>query len=151
MKEYEINQETLILLPTNSNSTKIIEINQEEEIYKNTAKIIDESCKFFGSSYLGRFEGTKNMIGISKKSPIIIEETKNIIFFPTTSPRIEKCIWISLNNLERYIKNKEKTLLIFSCGKKILIDIPFNIIDNQVLRSTKLESILRKRKEKTIK
>ena len=37
---------------------------------------MDDSCKYFGSSYQGRYEGTKNLIGMNYKLPIIIEESR---------------------------------------------------------------------------
>ena len=60
--------------------------------------IIENSCEYFGSSYLGRHEGTKKLIGITHKAPIIIEESKNLIYFPTTSPRLTDCVWIKYIN-----------------------------------------------------
>lgn len=102
---------------------------------------------FFGSSYDGRFEGTKTIMGISHKSPIIIEETRKIIFFPTTSPRINTCCWIALNNIKDYYKSDNNTVIIFNCGKKIKLHLSYPIIDNQVLRATRLEALLNKRIE----
>ena len=64
--------------------------------------IIKRSCEYFGSSYNGRHEGTKKLIGISHKAPIIIEESKNLIYFPTSSPRLLDCVWIGLNNIKDY-------------------------------------------------
>jgi phytoene dehydrogenase-like protein len=63
---------------------------------------MEESCEFFGSSLIGRQKGTTKLIGITHKAPIIIEETREIIFFPTTSPRLSCCSWISLKNIEKY-------------------------------------------------
>ncbi len=145
MKDYEINKETLAIIPIENNKSKIIEINNEFIINKNSTQIIDESCKFFGSSYEGRFNGTKTMIGISHKSPIIIEESRKIIFFPTTSPRLNRCVWISFNNIEKYYKIGINTILNFTCGKQLKIELSYGMIDNQVLRSARLESILNKR------
>lgn len=144
--EYEINSETLAIISIDRTMSKVIERDNVFFVNISAMNIIDNSCKFFGSSYSGRFEGTKNLTGISYKSPIIIEETKNIIFFPTSSPRIVGCSWISLNNISNYKKNKTKTNLIFSNGYNLEIDISYNIIENQILRAIKLDSILRKRK-----
>ena len=36
------------------------------------------------------------------KVPIIVEDSKLIIFFPTSSYRGNNCIWISYNNLLKY-------------------------------------------------
>lgn len=143
---YEINSSTLAILAVDNKISKVIEEEEEFLVNESTIKIIDKSCKFFGSSYFGRFEGTKHLIGISYKSPIIIEETKNIIFFPTASPRISDCSWISLNNITSYDKIKNKTKLTFSNGYNLELDISYNILENQILRATRLDSVIRKRK-----
>ena len=66
------------------------------------------------------------MIGTSIKAPVIIEESKNIIFFPTSSPRNNICNWISYNNLIKYEKiDNNYTKLYFSCGFIFDIDISF--------------------------
>lgn len=145
MKNYEINVETLAILPYGENKSKIIEKEKEIIVNCTPIKIIDESCKFFGSSYDGRFNGTKSMLGISHKAPIIIEESKMIIFFPTASPRLFDCLWLSLNNIESYIKNDGNTIIRFNCGKSLELELSYGIIDNQVLRATRLGSVLARR------
>lgn len=145
MKNYEINVETLAILPYGENKSKIIEKNRELIINCLPIKIIDESCKFFGSSYDGRFNGTKSMLGISHKAPVIIEESKMIIFFPTASPRLFNCSWLSLNNIECYLKSDVNTIIKFNCGKTLELELSYGIIDNQILRATRLESILSRR------
>lgn len=107
---------------------------------------MEDSCEYFGSSLSGRQKGTENLIGVSYKAPIIIEESKNIIFFPTTSPRLKNCNWISLNNLERYYTKNNKIVLEFKNKQKIMLNLSYGIIDNQILRASRLESVLRGRK-----
>lgn len=143
---YEIKKNTLAIIPIDSKRSEVIEDDDVFIINRNATKIIDDSCKFFGSSLDGRHEGTKNLIGVTYKAPIIIEETSEVIFFPTNSPRIANCTWVSLNNLENYKKNNDQTQLYFKNGKIIDIDVSYNSLENQVLRSTRLESILRKHK-----
>ena len=141
MKEsYEINNSTLALIALD-NKTKVIEEEREFFIDKTPSNILEESC------YLGRKIGTKNLIGITHKSPIIIEESREIIFFPTSSPRLNNCSWISLNNIKNFIKNNEKTKIIFDNQKEIIVDVSFGIMENQILRASLLESTLRKRKK----
>ena len=84
MENYEINRNTLAILSCGKEKSKIIEDDKEFYVNLSPLKIIDNSCKYFGSSYDGRFNGTKSILGISHKSPIIIEESSRIIFFPTT-------------------------------------------------------------------
>ena len=147
MNEYEINRKTLAIIPIGENKSKVIEVGEEFIVNCSPIKIVDNSCKFFGSSYEGRFYGTKTLTGITHKSPIIIEESKKIIFFPTKSPRLNTCIWLSFNNILNYIEKGKESIITFSCGKEIKLDISYSIIDNQVLRSTRLESVLSKRIE----
>lgn len=145
MNEYEINAQTLAIIPLGKEKSKVIEKNGDFIINSSPIKIIDESCKFFGSSYEGRFAGTKTLTGITHKSPIIIEESKKIIFFPTKSPRLNTCAWISFNNVSDYYGDGKDSVIRFSCGKELRLHTSYTIIDNQVLRATRLESILRKR------
>ncbi len=144
---YEINKETLAILSCGKDKSRIIEKTKDFIINKNATKIIDDSCKYFGSSYLGRVEGSKNILNSSHKLPIIIEESRSITFFPTTSPRLDKCSWVSLNNINKYYKNLDTTTIIFNCGKNIKLDISYGIIDNQILRATRLEMLFKKRKK----
>ena len=145
MNDYEINSKTLAIIPIGKEKSKIIEENGDLIINKSPIRIIDESCKFFGSSYEGRFCGTKKMTGITHKSPIIIEESRKIIFFPTNSPRTEKCMWLAFNNINDYDGDNKDSIITFSCGKVLNIHVSYPIIDNQILRSTRLESVLSKR------
>lgn len=149
MKNYEINCETLVIYPYDKGISKVVEENNEFIVYKNVSSIINNSCKYFGSSYQGRINGSKNILGSTHKLPIIVETINKIIFFPTTSARNEKCMWISLNLIENYEKLKDnKTIIKFYCGKSIKIDIPYQIINNQILRATRLESVYEKRIQK---
>ncbi len=145
MISYEVNCDTYALIPVSENQTKVIEKDNIFIVDKPVLEIIDDSCQYFGSSYLGRFEGTKKLIGISHKAPIIIEETKNLIYFPTTSPRLLRCAWICLNNIKTYESKNGKTELLFDNNKRMKLNMSFGSFDNQYLRATKLESVLRKR------
>ncbi len=144
--EYEINSSTIAIIGIEKNLSKVIEGQSEFYVGLPAIKIIDESCKYFGSSYEGRFDGTKNLTGVSYKSPIIVEETRNIIFFPTESPRNITCSWISLNKLEDYKRLNNKTLLIFINKTKLELNMSYESLENQILRATRLDAILRKRK-----
>ena len=145
MKEYEVNSNTLALISVN-NKTKVYENDRVFIVDKNANEIIEDSCSFFGSSLSGRQKGTASLIGVTYKCPIIIEESKNIIFFPTCSPRINSCSWIGLKNIENYYStNTGKVIIKFKNGQKLHITSTYGIIENQILRSTRLESVLRGR------
>ncbi len=147
MKNYEISEETLYLESVGE-KTKIIEKENIIEVDNKIQKIMENSCEYFGSSFEGRKKGTTNLIGVTHKSPIIIEETRGIIFFPTTSHRLEDCIWISLNNLKNYYKSNNNVVIEFNNGQKLNLNISYGVIDNQILRASRLDAVLRIRKHK---
>lgn len=151
LNEYEINQSTMAILSLKKGFSKVIEENEEFIVSKDSTDIINQSCKFFGSSYSGRFEGTKHLIGVNYKAPIIIEETHEIIFFPTSSPRFENCNWICLKKINKFEKNDTNTILSFKNGTQIELKVSYNSFENQVLRSTLLESRMRTRKKEGLK
>jgi Genetic competence transcription factor len=150
---YEINRDTLAILPYNFDKSIVLEKDNEYVLDYTPYQIMENSCQYFGSSLEGRLKGTKNMLGSVYKAPILIEETRKIIFFPTSSPVIEENSWISLNNIVSYEQKGKQTLINFKNNKNVLVDIPYLSIENQVFRATRLESILRQRleNEKTIK
>lgn len=145
---YEINKDTLLLMSKENDKTRIIEKNTEYIVPHETFEVIEHSCEYFGSTYEGRHIGTKNLLGITHKSPIIVEESNNIIFFPTTSPRLKECVWISLNNILSYKQGKtpKSTIIEFKNGKKIEVKVSVGSINNQILRASRLDSIIRDRK-----
>ena len=145
--DYEINESTLAVIPY-LNKTKVIEADNEYVIDQSPYKILEYSCEYFGSSLSGRLKGTKNMLGSIYKAPIIVEESKEIIFFPTSSPTGYENMWISLKNITNYKKDGNKTIINFINNKNLTVDVPYFSIDNQILRASRLESILSKRKDK---
>ena len=143
---YEITFDTQLLLPIDKNNTKIIETDNEYLINDSSLKVLEHSCEYFGSSYEGRKEVTKKLLGITHKSPIIVEESRKIIFFPTTSPEKEECIWINLEKISKYYKiDNKKSCIEFKNGDKIEFDISYGSLSNQIMRATRLKYILEER------
>ncbi len=149
MKDYEINDETLAIMPDDLWNSMVLEDDYKYEVNKTPLEILDYSCKYFGSSYPGRKDGSKDILNSSYKLPILVEDTRNIIFFPTSSPLDDSCIWISLSNIKDYKKvDKNKTEILFKNKKVIIVDVSYYSFNNQVMRASRLESIIRTRKEK---
>ncbi len=142
---YEINEGTLAILPKEEKS-KVLEDSKEYVINNTPYEIMDYSCKYFGSSYEGRKEGTKAILDINYKVPIIVENSKNIIFFPTNSPSAEDCCWISLKNIKKIeAADYNSTNIIFNNDISILIPVSRRTIENQILRASRLDLIMRDR------
>ena len=139
MIEYEINDETLAIIPDDIWNSIVIEDSCNYEISKKPLEIVDYSCKYFGSSYPGRKDGAKNILNSSYKLPILVEDTNNLIFFPTSSPEDKNCSWISLKNINNYYKLADgKTKIEFKNNKSIIVDISYNSFNNQVMRASRL-------------
>ena len=146
--DYEINEGTLAVVSLGSSKSKIYEDKKEYIVDSTPFEIIDYSCKYFGSSYEGRKEGTKSILHIDYKVPIIIEGTNNLIFFPTSSPYSIDCCWISLKDIKNVREYKDKGCEItFNNNKKVIIPVSKRMINNQILRASRLDLILRNRKK----
>ena len=105
--EYEINYDTQIIMPVGDNSSKIIESDEEYFVKRSVQNIMEHSCEYFGSSFEGRKEGTKKLLGITHKSPIIIEETRKSI----GDKAREKKDWVTKKQQEeKIIENLKKKM-----------------------------------------
>lgn len=148
MDYYEINTDTLCVLPIDEKSSFIYE--KEDNFIVNMAcvDIIKRSCLFFGSSFDGRKNASGNLLNANYKLPIVIEESNQLIFFPTNSIKNAKCIWISYNNFEGVDKiDNHFSRIYFKNNNKIEIEVASNIIINQIIRSNRLKVEFNKRKK----
>ena len=101
MDSYEINKDTYAVMTINDGITKVLEKDDEYFVNKSSYEVMEDSCQYYGSSCEGRIKGTKNILGSNYKVPIIIEESNDIIFFPTETASSNNCVWLSLNNIEK--------------------------------------------------
>ena len=143
---YEITYDTQIIMPIEENTTKVIEKSDEYIVDNSPLEIMEHSCEYFGSSFEGRKEGTKKLLGITHKPPVIIEESRQIIFFPTISPENSNCVWINLETIDKYYRvNPKKSAILFKNGDVIEFDISYGSLCNQILRATRLKYVLEER------
>lgn len=145
--KYEISKGTLAILPNEKNSSVVYEDDDRYIIKQTPFEIMEESCKYFGSTYEGRKDGAKEMLGAEYKVPIVIEDSSNLIVFPTTSPLSEDCVWISLKRVEKIEKiDSNNTKIIFDNKTEIIVDSSYRTIENQLSRASRLDLILRNHK-----
>jgi competence protein ComK len=145
MKNYEVSDETYAVIGKNGGRSKIIESFNEYDIEKDAYSVMDESCEYYGSNYKGRLKAAKSILNCSYKLPILVEESSVLIFFPIKSSLLDDCCWINLNSIQNIEKIDNKSQITFKNGKKIIFDISKLSLENQIYRSTKLESIIFKR------
>ena len=148
MNNYEINEETYAVIAEDLGKTKVIEKNSEYNIEKDAYKVMDESCKYYGSSYKGRIEASKVILNCSYKLPILVEESSVLIFFPIKSSLLDDCCWINLNSIRNIEKVDNKSKITFKNGREVIFDISKLSLENQIYRSSRLESIIFKKKKK---
>ena len=144
---YEISRGTLAVVPHKGESSLIYEDDEKYIINDTPFHIMEESCKYFGSTYEGRKNGAKNILGAEYKVPIVIEDSDNLIVFPTTSPQADDCVWISLKRVRKIERiDNYNTKIIFDNNKEIIINCSYRSIENQISRASRLDLILRNHK-----
>ena len=147
MNNYEINEGTLAIMSEDRGKSKILEDGNNYIINQKPYNIIDHSCKYFGSSYEGRKQGSKEIIGANYKLPIIVEDGRNIVFFPTLSADDDDCMWIAVNKIKNYEESEFNTTKItFLNNESIIVPLSYRSIQNQIFRATRLSYLLNERK-----
>ena len=145
--KYEINRGTLAIVPQENERSLVYEDNESYVIDQSPFSIIEESCKYFGSTYEGRKNGARNILGAEYKVPIVIEDSNNLIVFPTTSPQSDDCVWISLKRVKK-IENMDfnNTKVVFDNDREIIVNCSYYTMENQLSRASRLDIILRNHK-----
>lgn len=147
--KYEISNGTLAIVPNEEESSLVYEDEERYIIEQKPFKIMEESCKYFGSTYEGRKDSAKEILGAEYKVPIVVEDSENLVVFPTTSPFSEDCVWISLKRVKKFEKiDTCNTRIVFDNNKEIIVPCSYRSIENQISRASRLDYILRMRKNK---
>lgn len=147
--KYEISNGTLAIVPNEKESSLVYEDEERYIINETPFRIMEESCKYFGSTYEGRKDSAREILGAEYKVPIVVEDTDNLVIFPTTSPFSDECVWISLKRIKKFEKiDACNTRIIFDNNKELIVPCSYRSIENQVSRASRLDLILRKRKNR---
>lgn len=147
--KYEISRGTLAIVPNSEENSLVYEDDSRYIVNETPFKIMEDSCKYFGSTYDGRKESAKSILGAEYKVPIIVEENSNIIVFPTTSPSSADCVWISLGRVKYFEKiDASNTKIIFDNNREIIVPCSYRTIENQVSRASRLDLVMRNRKNR---
>jgi len=145
--KYEFSKGTLAVVPNEIGSSLVYEDEERYIIDEKPYKIMDDSCKYFGSTYEGRKNGSRDLLGAEYKVPIVIEDSNNLIVFPTTSPSSEDCAWISLKRVKKTVKvDGNNTKIIFDNNVELIIPSSYRSIENQLSRASRLDLVLRNHK-----
>lgn len=143
--KYEINDETVAIIPIDSSTTKVIELTKEYVIPQSSFEILEENCEYYGSTYEGRIKAAQKILNFSYKIPLLIEESEKIIFFPTKSSSSEECCWINHNFVKKREKCGKNTKVLFQNGLEKEFNISKLSFENQLLRAGMLDAMITKR------
>lgn len=126
--------------------TVVLEELRDYYVNEKPTKIVDDACKYFGSSLKGRLEGTKDISRITHKAPIAIDPSSGMFFFPTCSPSNPNCSWISHSHVHQVLPfDSDRTELHFKNGRRIIIDVSYGSILNQIQRTAQFRYSLENR------
>lgn len=148
MREYIINENTLAVVMMDKLRCLVIEKYDEFFIDLPCLEVINNSCLYYGSSYNGRIEASKRLLGKDYKLPIIISEFYDILMFPIGSKLTEVCTWICLNKLENYIIYGNRVELIFNCDRRYNVPVGRKSFESQLLKAYDLSRVLKNRCKK---
>ena len=147
INKYEFSKGTLAIVPNDEETSIVFEDEDSYVVQEKPFTIMENSCRYFGSSYNGRKEGAKTILGAEYKVPIVIEDSSNLIAFPTTSPQADDCCWISLNRVHNIYKvDNNNTKILFDNDKEIIVPCSFRSVENQLSRASRLDLVLKNRK-----
>lgn len=127
-----------------SNNTLIIYYNGFNTVVVNTdgkfivrgnyiKSILNKSCIFYGSTLDGRLKGSKELLKCRYKLPVIISEINKLVFFPANN-----YLWINFNMVEAFEKKENHTIITFKNGYKRNIFATYRVINNQILKCSRL-------------
>ena len=88
----------------------------------------------------------KLILGSIYKTPIIVEESKDLIFFPTEALSSPSVAWISYKRIKNVEKYGRRTRVIFDNDESVVVNCPYFSIKNQIFRCNMLETISKNRK-----
>ncbi len=144
MDSYILNEDVLCFTQDDekTNRVLIIEKNKKVSVGMSCLKFLKRCCKIYGHSYDIQRQFIIDNFNYYIKTPIIVSEYDNLIFFPTTSPNSKNCIWISYNNVDRYVEENDYTRIYFKGGKILKISASFTTIDNQITKCIKIEKFI---------
>ena len=92
--------------------------------------------------YEGRKNGSRYLLSLTSKLPIILNEKKNLVLFPISSDRSKNNIWFLYNNILSYKKVKNYVEVTFKNKEKMIFLISYYIFRNQMLKCSQLLTIL---------
>lgn len=130
--------------------TKLLTYNKNPRIVESSPqKTLDNSCRFYGSTFQSLRSDTARITNINSKPPILLSPVISIFLFSTHSERSEDNVWINIEFVQdiKALKNNT-TKITFSDGQSLITTATVRTIWHQYKNATYYEHIIRKRVKK---
>ncbi|WP_165820794.1 competence protein ComK [Pueribacillus theae] len=148
--EYIMTSDTMALVPHLNQYGELwsfgMELNRTILIRKNPKTILNDSCKFFGSSYEGRVDGTKAIMNRGKMYPIAICVPLDMYMFPLVSPNNYTCVWLSyvhIRDIDAYQTHHAK--ITFMNEQQLIVTKSKKLVESKKFRTGELRHQLKVR------
>ncbi|BCU51944.1 competence protein ComK [Staphylococcus auricularis] len=140
--QYVIKQGDMALIPSESvhdmfERTTVLKYNDTPlTVKERTQKIIDRSCRFYGSTYAYKKEDTIRITGITSKPPLLFTPLFPTYFFPTHSDRKQENAWVNIHYIESIKPLKDRKCKITFVDKQTLtLNVSAHSINHQFLNT----------------
>ena len=139
MNYYLITKNTVLVMSVGISCCRVYELGNTFDVNMSLKDILELSCIHYGSSFEGRLKASKYYLNYNYKLPIIIDEYKNIIVFPTkTYGDIYNSI-VCVNKILDYEKKDNNVVIYLKEGTNIKINDSYKIFENQYFKALKLK------------
>ncbi|MCL7748760.1 competence protein ComK [Halalkalibacter alkaliphilus] len=140
IKDYEINRDTIALLPAYHSDyyTIVLERDQEYYVKQTPMQLIKEACLEGGADYAGRRKAVIHKLGVQSKVPIPVNPLDQIFAFPTHSPKLHECSWIFYHHIRSIRVNAHEpsqTIISFKNYKELPLSISYPSLEKQMHRT----------------
>lgn len=141
LSNYQINKQTLALLPAHHLDYQTIVLEGDRELYvkQMPLQLIEQACLEGGSTYEGRRKAVVYLTGAKNKVPIPISPWNKIYAFPTHSPQVFECSWIfhpHVRSVAPSPKDPLTTIITFLNGKELTLNVSSYTIQQQIQRTS---------------
>lgn len=141
--DYSINKSTIAIIPAKQIEFDSIVIEESQKFYirQTPLQIIKASCLEYWSDYEGRRKAVIHHTGFKEKVPIPINSQEVMVAFPTHAIKHFDCSWLFYNHIlqhERVKDDPTKTLITFTNGQTLSLNVSAKSIKTQLTRSLEI-------------
>lgn len=148
--EFAIKTDTTVILPHyDENGFLHAQICNSEGFYQvalSPYDLMDLNLRYRGSSMRGAMDGAEILVK-GNMNPVVLDRDLDMVFFPSTSPWRQDCVWFALNAVIASIAvDKTHTQVNLSNGSAITINISKRTFDLKLHRAYELLYKIQQRK-----